>query len=592
MPGVVRLFLRALGNLAAAASWPARALVHLLLGRRPPAWVVVRLDGPLDDFAGRLPRGLLRLGRGPRGRVLSDLREVFERVARARSCRGLVLRAGAVEASQARLDALSALVASLRAAGKQVVVYADNLPARLYAALCGATRLHLPPGGSLDLTGVAIELTAAGAALAAAGIRPEFIRREAHKTAPELFTAFAPTAIQRETAAALLDEAAAALTQRLAGRGLTAAEASARIDGGPYLGRQAAAAGLIDSAIYYDELVAELVRDSGHSRLPFFHARLRDPAGRGGPGTSPGRGAAASRRGLSRGEPSLPSERALERGRVAPLGLRPLRPPPEVAIVPLRGLIREGKSARLPSGRFCGSESIAAALARARGDRRIRAVVLYVDSRGGSAAASDLIWHEVTRTGRQKPVVAYVDSVAASGGYFAACGASRIVAAPLSIVGSIGVFWGRFEISGALAKLGIRREVMTRGASGGLAHPLRPMTAPEAAAANRLVEAIYADFLGAVAAGRAKSVAEIRPLAGGRIYTGARALAAGLVDATGGFTDAVRAAASAAGLPEAPPRLRVFADKPAGGLLSGFAALGDALGPRVFAYYPGPAWGG
>jgi protease IV len=556
MGAAMRLVFVFLWNFVAAALWPLRALGRAAFGHGAPDWVEVRLQGPLADFVRREGWLRRRLGRSKQ-LSLPALRELFETAGHDPRCRGLVLRVGALEGSHAQLAELAALVGDLRQNGKGVVVWAESLSGRNYAALCGATRIHLPPGGSLDLTGAAVELNSAGAALAMLGIRPEFFRREDHKTAPEMFTRSEPSAIQRQVANGLLDEGFEALLAGLSRRGLDRDRALALVNRGPFFGRGGAEAGLLDPPLFWDELVD----------------------------------------GLRPGKPPAPlgSARRLETaGRLASSGFRRLRQPGAIGIVPLRGIIRSGKSGSFPgAGRFCGSDSIASALERARQDRRVKSLLVYIDSRGGSAPASELMWREICRAAKEKPVIAYVDGVAASGGYYAACGAKRILTSPLAIVGSIGVFFGRFDISEALGRIGVRTELLVRGDHAGLSWPTRPLLPAERDVAEAMVESIYRDFVGVVAENRKRKPEEIRPLAGGRIYTGQAALGVGLVDRVATFREALAEATSLGGLPDGePPRVVVLEDKASG--RAALAGLGGSiqslLKPQALAYHVGTQW--
>ncbi len=554
----MRLLLVFLWNVVAAALWPLRALARAIFGHRAPDWVEVHLQGPLADFI--RPESWLRrrLGRGKQ-LSLPALRELFETAERSPGCKGLVLKVENLQGSSAQLTELASLIDQLRKAGKEVVVWAEGLSGRNYAALCGANRVHLPPGGSLDLTGAAVELTAAGAGLAMLGIRPEFFRREDHKTAPEMFTRSEPSAVQREVANGLLDEGFAALLSGLSRRGLDRERAQALVNRGPFFGRSGAEAGLLDPPLFWDQVV-----DAVHP-----------PGGKHPPGLGSPRGLKTA-------------------GRLASSGFRPFRRPAGVGIIPLRGIIRSGKSGSLPgAGRFCGSDSLATALERARRDPRLKSLLLYIDSRGGSAPASELMWREICRAAKEKPVIAYVDGVAASGGYYAACGAQRILSAPLAIVGSIGVFFGRFDISEALGRIGVRTELMVRGDHAGLMWPTRPLTTPERAAAEALVEAIYQDFVGVVAQGRKRKPEEILPLAGGRVYTGRAALGVGLVDGVATYREALAEAARLGGVanPERPKTL-VLEDQASGrAALAGLGASLQLLAkPQALAYHVGARW--
>jgi protease IV len=566
MAAAMRLAFVLLWNLIAALVWPLRALLRAAFGHRAPEWVEVRLQHPLTDFV-RTGGWLRRRLRPSRARSLQSLRGLFEEAHRSPTCKGLVLRVETLEGSGAQLTELAGLIEAFRKplgnatgnAGKEVIVWAESLSGRAYAALCGATRIHLPPGGGLDLTGVAVELTSAGAALSMIGIRPEFFRREEHKTAPEMFTRSEPSAVQREVANGLLDEAFEALLAGVARRGIDRARAQELVNHGPYFGRTAFEAGLLDRPLFWDEVVEGL---------------QPTPAG-------------------AKPDPDLGTERGLKTsGRLASSGFRRLRVPGAVGIIPLRGIIRSGKSGAFPgAGRFCGSDSLAAALERGRRDPKLKSLLLYIDSRGGSAPASELMWREICRAAKEKPVIAYVDSVAASGGYYAACGAGRILVAPLSIVGSIGVFFGRFDVSEALGRIGLHRELLVRGDNAGLVWPTRPLVASERAAAEAMVEGIYKDFVGVVAQGRKRTPAEILPLAGGRIYTGKAAQAVGLVDGVSTFVQALAEAAKQGGLSDA-RRIQILEDSPSGpAALAGLGgSIQSLLKPQALAYHLGTQW--
>jgi protease-4 len=184
---------------------------------------------------------------------------------------------------------------------------------------------------------------------------------------------------------------------------------------------------------------------------------------------------------------------------------------------------------------IAAEEPICETLRAVRDDRRVRGVVLNVSSRGGSALASDRILRDVKRLAEKKPVIAYLGDVAASGGYMVAVGAHAIVAQPTTITGSIGVVAARLHGSALLNKLGIAVEVVKRGAHADMQNPARFLEPEEKAHLERQIDEVYVSFLEAVAKGRNKSVAEIEPLAGGRVWSGHDAKRHGLVDLLGGF---------------------------------------------------------
>jgi protease-4 len=225
-----------------------------------------------------------------------------------------------------------------------------------------------------------------------------------------------------------------------------------------------------------------------------------------------------------------------------------------IGVVPLVGTIVPGQSRDLPlplpllGQQLAGHETIAQALRRAEGNPFIKAIVFYVDSPGGSAIASDLIWREIIRLQEHKPVVVCMGSVAGSGGYYVACGARHIVAGATTLTGSIGVIAGKLNLRGLLEKAGMHREIISRGATAAMPSPFTSYTATEWEILQRWMEDIYQRFKARVAAGRGQSLEAIETVARGRVWTGRQALQHGLIDEIGDFETATRQAKSLAGM--------------------------------------------
>jgi protease-4 len=195
-----------------------------------------------------------------------------------------------------------------------------------------------------------------------------------------------------------------------------------------------------------------------------------------------------------------------------------------------------------------GAASVVEQLERAAKDARVKAIVLRVDSPGGDAVASDLIWRAVMKAREKKPVIASMGDYAASGGYLAAVGAETIVAEPSTLTGSIGVFVLKPEFSGLLGKLAIHRDAQARGQVAEVTSLAKPWTPAERAAVEKQVDATYANFLDRVAQGRRLPKAEVEKLAAGRVWSGQQALDRKLVDRLGGLADALALARERAGL--------------------------------------------
>ncbi len=234
----------------------------------------------------------------------------------------------------------------------------------------------------------------------------------------------------------------------------------------------------------------------------------------------------------------------------------PMRRKGHVALVEVHGGIASGRTRRTPMGRQVGSDTVGAALRAATNDEHVRAVVLHVDSPGGSAVASDTIWREVCRVrDAGKPVIVSMGSAAASGGYYIACPADVIVALPSTITGSIGVLGGKMVVRELFDKLGLTTGSVSHGARSLMFSSNRGFSDEERERLAASMDAIYDDFVAKVARGRRRPVAEIEAIARGRVWTGSDALANGLVDELGGLHDAVRIARSKGGLPaDAPVR--------------------------------------
>ncbi len=291
----------------------------------------------------------------------------------------------------------------------------------------------------------------------------------------------------------------------------------------PFSARDALKHGLIDAALYEDEL-----------------EQFLDPA--------------APDREESKRPPVLAHYDDVRRKLLVPY----VRYAPEIiGVVSVEGMIVEGRSLSLPlpipvpffGSRTAGSDTVAEALRRAESDDRVAAVILYVNSSGGSALASDLIAREVKRVRTKKPVVAYMAGVAASGGYYVAAPANAIVAQSLTITGSIGVVVFRPNASGAYDKLHVHRAALQRGGRTGLLGVSEPLTGDEQQAILEAMARAYADFKRTVSEGRKLDDQALEPSCGGRVWTGAMAKERRLVDEVGDFTRAVDKARELAGLP-------------------------------------------
>jgi protease-4 len=342
------------------------------------------------------------------------------------------------------------------------------------------------------------------------GAYPDVLHVGEFKTAANIFSEKAYTPSHREMAQSLNTDLYEQLVRGLAeGRHKTPQEIRALIDHGPYQPEDAIRAGLIDDVAYEDELddKVRLSREGGSTKF----LNMADY-----------RRVSATSLGLGRGQ--------------------------RIAVIYAVGVITSGESD--PTGDSLGSDTIVEHLRKVRGDDSIKAVVLRVDSPGGSAIASDVIWREVFLTREKKPVIASMSDVAASGGYYISMPAHAIVAQPATLTGSIGVVMVKFAIGGTLGKLGMNMDRVTAGRWADMYAPDRPFTPEERQRVEQSMQATYEAFVEKAASGRNTTPEKIDQVAQGRVWTGLQAKQIGLVDELGGLDRALTLAKQRAKIDE------------------------------------------
>jgi protease-4 len=346
-------------------------------------------------------------------------------------------------------------------------------------------------------------------------------KRHEYKNAADRFTEHGFTPPAREAMGRLASSLTGQLREALSARlGISGEQAHALIDGGPYTASQALEARLVDALAYRDEVYEQVREKAGPDAYLLYLGRY-------------------------------------QRARSLTERARKLPGPGEdgLALIYASGLIRRGRSGRGPlSSGAMGSDTVTAALRAAAADRRARAIVLRVNSGGGSYVASDAIWREVVRARQAgKPVVVSMGDVAASGGYFIAMAANAIVAQPGTLTGSIGVLGGKPVTRGLLERAGVSPDSVSDGAHADMFSTSRAFTEEEWAKINSWLDRIYADFIGKVAQGRSMTVEQVDAIARGRVWTGEDAAGNGLVDHLGGLEAAQDLARREAGLPGSAP---------------------------------------
>jgi len=488
-----------------------------LLGR-PPDFVWLEISGALPEF--ETPVGFLRrrINRGPAPVTLQALRERLGRISSDGRVRGVVLRIRDVEAGWAALEEARGELLAFREAGGRVAAYlADPVDTRSYYLACAAEEILVAPLVTVGVTGVRTRVTFFKDALEQLGIGAEVVAVSPYKSAGEPYTRndFSPEA--REQAGRLLDGRYEELLHAIGeSRGITANEAREAVDAAPYGPEEAVAARLLDGVLYEDELPERLGGGGERPRIAEW---------------------ASARRSLK-----TPYRR---------------RVPRRVALVQVKGAISRGRSRRVPvpvpflGGERAGSESVVAALRGAERNRRIGAVLLHVESPGGDALASDLIWREVERVSAKKPVVVLMGNVAASGGYYVSAPAAHVVARGSTVTGSIGVITIRPAADRLYKRAGVNPVGLERGERAGLMDLSRRPTEDEILVLRHQIGLVYDEFKDRVSHGR--NLPELDAIAGGRVWSGAEALDLGLVDGVGGFREAFRKACELGGVGEGSP---------------------------------------
>ena len=456
------------------------------------AYLALDLSGDIPE---QPPTGLGFLLESPPP-SLRALVESLERGARDPKIKGAVIRVGLLsDAGFGKVQELRDAVTRFRKSGKPAYAHLEFCGNKEYYLATACTKVFAVRSALLLVSGLSAEITFFRQTLDKAGVQAEFEGVGKYKNAPNQFTETGFTEPHREQTEALLDSLFEQYVSAIAeGRGKSPEEVRSLVDGGPYDGESALRAGLVDELVYPDELEK---RVKASERLtPGRYVRAR-----GGFGFD---------------------------GR------------PRIALIYAVGEIVTGQSQSGPfSGRLLGSDTLARSIREARDDGSIRAIVLRVDSPGGSGTASDVIWREVGLARKEKPVVVSMGDTAASGGYYIAMNGDAIVAQPGTITGSIGVFSGKFNLRGLYDKIGLTKEIVVRGRNAAMFSDYQPWSEEEKARIRALMESFYGEFVSKAAQGRKKTVEEIDRVAQGRVWTGADAVKLGLVDRLGGLDAAL-----------------------------------------------------
>jgi protease-4 len=491
--------------------WISESILSIVGRRRPYGVLTLEVSGDLSEDGGEQ-------------RVLGFLRrpstDYFSLVSLLRWARddeqlqGVLLSCNDVRASWARLQGLRRAIEKLRAAGKPVWIHLNSAGVGEYYLATAADRISLAPAGNLDVAGLSSEAMFFLGSLEKLGIQADVIQMGRYKAAAEPFTRKDMSPEHREMMESLVDDLYGQLIEGVtAGRGLDPNAARELLDRGPFMSKEALELGLVDRLVYEDEVEDELVEACGGA-------------------TKIDRQAYSRRRGRE------VQKRALQHHRGT------------LGVLHVCGTIKSGESIPGPEGaNGVGSATLADALGELRERDDISAVVLRVASPGGSGLASDLIWRELVRTREKKPVVVSFGDVAASGGYYIGVAGTPVFAEAGSITGSIGVIAGKANLRGLYDRLGVTKELVTRGKHAKIYSDYLPLEGEERARLQAEAESFYDIFLDKVADARKLSREATEAVAEGRVWTGRQAWTRGLVDELGGIEEALDAAKKLVGIP-------------------------------------------
>ncbi|HYE86089.1 MAG TPA: signal peptide peptidase SppA [Vicinamibacterales bacterium] len=542
--------------LATVVSVATMLLLYVVVSREPDvparATLVLRPAGDLPEIVPDFTLG---------GGDELTVRAYVELIRKAKGdsrVAGMLLRPGGINSPfWGKLQELRDAIEDFKATGKYVHAWLEYGGDREYFLASVADRVYLLPSASLDLTGVASYEVFLRGTFDWIGTYPDFLHVGDYKTAVNTYLEKTFTPAHKEMSESLNRSQYDQLVRAIAdARGKSEADVRALIDQGPFQPVDALRVGLIDEIAYEDELddLVDELDDAKYIEAEDYAAVSWERTG------------------------------------------QPRRS--KLAVIHAAGVINSGGSGFDPvNGPIIGADSLVEYIREARADRSVRAIVLRVDSPGGSSTASDVIWRELSISRENnRPVIVSMSDLAASGGYYIALGGDAIVAQPGTLTGSIGVYTGKFVISGSLGKLGANIEATSNGRHAEIYSPDRRFTPEERSKIQESMQNVYDQFIERTAAARHMAPEKVDEIAQGRVWTGEQAKELGLVDELGGLYKAIDLAKQRARIPADeevelvvyPPRRGVYgvlADSlasPVGRLRAASAseALMELLGPR------------
>ena len=481
------------------------------------SYLELNIFGDIPDREPSSPFGKIFMGEVP---SMDGLINCIRKAKIDPKIKGIVIRPMGTTIGWAKIEELRDVLNDFKTSGKPVYAYIEVAGNREYYLSLVADTIFGSPTASLFINGLSGKAYFVKNMLNKIGVEADFIAHGKYKNAPDMFTREKMSPAQREVINSLLDDIYPRYLQTIAqSRNMEITTVRSLIDQGLFSVEEAVQKNLVDTVLYYNEFKDRLKKKGKRSLRIVDYSRYK-------------------------------------KVRFSSLGVKPKG---TIALIYGSGNIVSGVGDELPQDGVITSEAMANAIRKAAKDKTVKAIVMRIDSPGGSGTASDIIWREVVEAKKKKPVVVSMGDVAASGGYYISMAADTIVAEPSSIVGSIGVFAGKFSFGKLYQKLGITKEEILRGKNANLFSETQTFSPEQRQLLKQFIDEFYRIFVTKAAQGRHKTYEEIDAIAQGRVWTGQQGLENGLVDKLGGLVEAIQVAKKMAGIPlKNPVRIKVF----------------------------------
>lgn len=462
---------------------------------------------------------------------LADITRRLDKAADDKSLSGVILHLKGTQLGWAKINELRVAIEQVRKKDKKVYAWIESGMTKDYLIATACDQIVMPESAMLILLGMRAEVSFYKNLFDWLDVKPDVLRVGEYKSAAEPYTRTEMSPAFREEMEAMLDDYFRQIKDMISkSRKLSDKKVEAAINAGPYMAAEAKKQGLVDHIAYEDQLPELITKGKPKTEVKIIKKYAKKRLDTDFSGIA----------GLIKLMDLLAGTNSSQRSGSGP----------KIAVIYATGAIMSGSSSQggLLGVQVLGSDTFIKAVEKAAEDDQVKAIVLRVDSPGGSALASDLMWRSLKEA--NKPIVVSMGDVAASGGYYISMGANRIYAEPGTLTGSIGVVGGKLAVEGLYNKIGITTSVISRGKNSGTFSPMTGFSESERAAVTKMLKTVYQQFTEKAAEGRHMKYDKLEKLARGRVYTGAMAEKNGLVDELGTLDDAIEHARELGEIPK------------------------------------------